>query len=301
MTANKSPMQPGDFRARLQAWYLTHGRHGLPWRLTRDPYAVIVSELMLQQTQVDRVIPYYLAWMERWPRVEDLASADPADVIRAWAGLGYNRRALYLHRMAVSVVNDHGGVFPGDEATLRALPGVGPYTARAVACFALEQQAAPADTNIARVIARARLGAASQRDVPPALLDRTAMDLLPASNARDHNLALMDLGALLCGARSPNCLLCPLAGGCAWRLSGAPAASASTRKLPRFETTARFARGRIIDRLRSGPTSGEELTAMLPPPHGERVDEYLSGLMRDGLVERDGDLWTLPGAQPTAG
>lgn len=256
---------------------------------------------MLQQTQVDRVLPYYLAWMERWPTVPALAAADPADVIRAWAGLGYNRRALYLHRMAVTVRDDYGGAFPADEATLLTLPGIGPYTARAIICFALEQFAAPADTNIARVIARTRLGLASQKEATTRELDEAANELLPAAGARDHNLALMDLGAMVCGAKTPACLVCPVKDGCAWRLSGAPAATVRARKMPKFETTARFARGRIIDRLREGPAEDAQIAAMLPDLHGERAGEYLSGLLRDGLVERDGDLWRLPGSNATAG
>lgn len=301
MTANSSPMRAEEFRAALHAWYLEHGRHGLPWRLTRDPYAVLVSELMLQQTQVDRVIPYYLSWLERWPTVASLAAENPAEVIRAWAGLGYNRRALYLHRMASLVAEQYGGQFPADEGALRQLPGVGPYTARAVASFALEQRTAPADTNIARVLARSRLGVAGHKDVSARELDVAALELLPGENPRDHNLALMDLGAMVCGARSPVCLLCPVAAGCAWRLSGSPASATRTKSLPKFETTARFARGRIVDRLRERPATDAELAAMLPPPHDERAAEYLSGLLRDGLAERDGELWRLVGEVSPAG
>ncbi len=301
MTANKSPLAADEYRAALAAWYEVNGRHDLPWRQARDPYAVLVSELMLQQTQVDRVIPYYLAWLARWPDVASLAAAEPADVIRAWAGLGYNRRALYLHRMAETVVRDHEGKLPDDETALRALPGIGPYTARAVACFALEQRTAPADTNIARVIARSRLGFASQKSCTTGEIDTAALELLPGSGARDHNLSLMDLGALVCGAKTPVCMLCPLATGCAWRLAGMPDSTTRSRTLPKFETTARFARGRIIDRLREGPATDDELASMLPPPHNERTGEYLTSLLRDGLVERNGDLWRLPGRNSTAG
>lgn len=299
MTTSSPLLDPGQFRSALAPWYEVHGRHSLPWRLTRDPYAIAVSELMLQQTQVDRVIPYYLAWMERWPTVPALAAADSADVIRAWAGLGYNRRALYLHRMAVTVRDSPDGLFPDDEETLRTLPGIGPYTARAIICFAFEQSAAPADTNIARVIARTRLGLASQKESTARDLDLAANELLPASGARDHNLALMDLGAMVCGAKTPVCLLCPVADACAWRLSGAPAGTARSRRLPKFESTARFARGRIVDRLRDGPADDATIAAILPQSHGERAGEYLSGLLRDGLVERDGELWRLPGSSTT--
>lgn len=277
------------------AWYRNHGRHALPWRLTRDPYAVLVSEVMLQQTQVSRVLPYYAEWLERWPTFASLAEASPAEVIRAWRGLGYNRRGLNLHRLAQAVATEHGGVLPGDPVTLRGLPGIGPYTASAITSFALERPAAVADTNIARVVARAGLGAASQKDVLPRTLDSALAGLLPAANGRDHNLALMDLGAMVCGARTQECAACPVSRHCAWYAAGRPASAVARPPAPKFETTARFARGRIIDALRESPATSVELAAMLPDRHGLKVATYLGGLERDGLVISDGDAWRLPG------
>src|SRR5207248_2409743 len=171
-------------RESLLAWFVAHGRD-LPWRRTRDPHAILVSEVMLQQTQVDRVVPRYLAWLERWPTAEALAAASPAEVIRAWQGLGYNRRALHLHRAAQRIAADG---WPDD---LTELPGVGRYTADAIACFALGRDVLPVDTNVARV------------------RERTARDF-DAACAQ----ALMDLGATVCLARVPRCEACPLAAGC---------------------------------------------------------------------------------------
>jgi A/G-specific adenine glycosylase len=284
-----------ELRAALAPWYGRHGRHALPWRLSRDPYAVLVSEVMLQQTQVERVLPYYDAWHARWPTVGSLAAASEAQVIRAWAGLGYNRRALHLVRAARAVAAG-GGSFPADEAALRQLPGVGPYTAAAIACFAGGARTFVADTNIGRVLARAFLGAAGHREVPPRELRAAGEALLPDSGARDHNLALMDLGALVCTVRNPGCDACPLHQRCAWRAGGYPTATASPKRLPKFETTARFARGRIIDALRGHPALPErEIAGQLPLALAAKVGGYLAALEREGLVARCGEGWGLPG------
>lgn len=281
--------------AGLRQWYRENGRHDLPWRRTRDPYAVLVSEVMLQQTQAERVIPYYLRWLDRLPAVQDLAAASPAEVIREWAGLGYNRRALYLQRASVAVVEEHGGEFPRDMSALRRLPGVGPYTAGAVASFALEQRVPLADTNVGRVIARSRLGLGTQREAGARLVAEAAREMLPEKGVRDHNLALMDLGALICRAREPKCDECPLRRGCAWRAAGRPAPSGRPVATPRFEATARYARGRIVDALRARAALGEAaIAALLPEGHRERVAMYLAGLERDGLVVRTGEAWSLP-------
>ena len=277
------------------AWYRLEGRHDLPWRRTRDPYAVVISEVMLQQTQVERVLPYYSAWLARWPDFEALAEASPADVIEQWAGLGYNRRAVNLHRLAVSVVERFGGRLPRDEAELRALPGIGPYTASAVRSFAFEESTAVMDTNVGRALARVFCGAATVRDAGEPAVAAVAGAVLPPSSARDHNLALMDLGAMLCRARSPECGGCPVAAWCAWRLAGQPAGGSSTGRTERFEDTVRFARGRIVDALRGGvEMTTEGLAQVLPVAHSARVGAYLEALQRDGLVERDGRVWRLP-------
>jgi A/G-specific adenine glycosylase len=174
----------GSPNERLLEWFVTNGRD-LPWRHTRDPYAILVSEVMLQQTQVERVVPRYVAWLERWPTVEALASASPADVIREWQGLGYNRRGLNLHRAARRIAES------GWPNELRELPGVGPYTSAALRCFAFGEDVLPEDVNVARV--RRRTGA----------------EFTPGAAQ-----ALMDLGATICLARIPRCAMCPLAAGC---------------------------------------------------------------------------------------
>jgi A/G-specific adenine glycosylase len=294
-TTNQSSFELAAFRRALMSWYRANGRHDLPWRLTRDPYAILVSEVMLQQTQVSRVLPYYTGWLERWPTFEALAEASPAEVIRAWRGLGYNRRGLNLHRVAQTVVAEHGGTLPGDAMMLRRLPGIGPYTASAVGSFAHEQPVVVADTNIARVVARVVLGAANQREAPPRTLNEALEGLLPVRSARDHNLALMDLGATVCLARSPECRACPVRRGCSWLAAGKPAGTLAKAPQPKFESTARFARGRIIDALRESPALPGELAAMLPARHAAKLGTYLCALERDGLVVRDGEAWRLPG------
>ncbi len=294
-TSTSETSDAAAFRRQLQRWYREHGRHALPWRLTRDPYAVLISEVMLQQTQVDRVLPYYVAWLERWPNFESLATVPPSEVIREWRGLGYNRRALNLHRLAVAVTREHGGVLPCEPKSLLALPGVGAYTSSAIRCFAREERVVVADTNIARVLARTNLGVASQRDVSAREVTTAGESLLPGRNARDHNLALMDLGAMVCQSRSPSCDRCPVRNHCAWRAAGYPGSVAAVVSTPKFETTARFARGRIIDALRECPASAPELEAMLPEFHRPKLATYLAALTLDGMVvEASAGTWSLP-------
>jgi A/G-specific adenine glycosylase len=211
-----------DFSRRLRAWYRRHHRD-LPWRRTRDPYAILVSELMLQQTQVARVLDYWPRFLTRFPSLDALAAARPAQVREAWAGLGYYARARNLHALARTVVAEHGGVLPDAPDALRALPGVGAYTAGAVASFAFERRAALVDTNVARVLRRAfapRLDprtAAGQRR-----LWAIAEALLPRQGAAawTHNQALMELGALVCTARTAHCERCPVRARC--RTGGRP-------------------------------------------------------------------------------
>lgn len=284
-------------RAALRTWYAENGRHDLPWRLTRDPYAVLISEVMLQQTQVERVRPYYERWMARWPTGSAFAEAALPDVIRAWSGLGYNRRAVQLHRAMAAC----GGVLPRSVKGLAGLPGIGPYTARAVASFALAQRVVVVDTNVGRVLARAFQGRAAVRDVQPAVLAATAAALLPrgGEEARSHSLALMDLGAMMCTARKPGCRACPWQRSCAWPAAGFPVASSSVAPAARFETTARFARGRIVELLRGVQSAAlPELREALPDSHKGKVQAYLEALERDGLVARDtAGAWRLAGVQ----
>jgi A/G-specific adenine glycosylase len=206
--------QAAAFRRGLLRWYRRHGRD-LPWRRTRDPYRIVVSEFMLQQTQVSRVEAYYQRFLARYPTIHALAAAPAAEVRESWDGLGYYRRATNLHRLAQAVVDQHAGVLPSDPAALERLPGVGRYTAGAVACFAYERVAATVDTNVARVIRRVfhpRLG----RKALPGQVWATALEILPRQGQRawEVNQALMELGALVCTARVAKCVACPVRRAC---------------------------------------------------------------------------------------
>jgi A/G-specific adenine glycosylase len=209
-----------EFGRRLRSWYRRNARD-LPWRRTRDAYEVVVSELMLQQTQVSRVLEYYPAFLERFPTLADVARARPRRVMEAWEGLGYYARARNLHRLAREVTNDGRApdrTLPSDLAELRALPGIGPYTAGAVASFAYEKRAALVDTNVARVLRRAFAPRLAPKSVAgQKVLWRIAERLLPRSGAATwtHNQALMELGALVCTARLARCDLCPVRRQCA--------------------------------------------------------------------------------------
>jgi A/G-specific adenine glycosylase len=246
----------------LLEWY-ARGKRPLPWRATRDPYALLVSEVMLQQTQAARVVPYYEAFLARFPDAETLAAAPPRDVLAAWSGLGYNRRALAL-RAAARVVAERG--WPAD---LTELPGVGPYTAAAVGSFAWDRQAPAVDTNVRRVFERHD----GVRRAPAGLADR-ARAVMPAGRAAAFNQAMMELGATVCRPRAPRCGECPVRGGCA-------GGELTTRRAPapRFEDTDRWARGRVVAALVNGE----------PVPAGDRFDRVLAGLERDGLINRAAD------------
>jgi A/G-specific adenine glycosylase len=233
----------------LLGWYAEHGRD-LPWRRTRDPYTILVSEVMLQQTQVERVVPRYLEWLERWPTVEALAAATPAEVIRAWQGLGYNRRGLNLHRAARRIAESG---WPDD---LTDLPGVGPYTAAAIGSFALGRGELPVDTNVRRV------------------QERTGHAFSPAAGQ-----ALMDLGATVCLARIPRCVICPLAAACPSR----GRRYAPLRKQTRFEGSFRQRRARTL-----------RLVAEADRPLEELDRDAVESLSRDGLVQVEADIVALP-------
>jgi A/G-specific adenine glycosylase len=248
----------------LLAWY-ERMRRALPWRDARDPYALLVSEVMLQQTQAVRVVPYYDAFLARFPDPATLAAARPRDVLAAWRGLGYNRRALAL-QAAARVVAGRG--WPAD---LTELPGVGPYTAAAVASFAWDEHRAAVDVNARRVIERWD----GRRRAPGPLAARAA-ELLPPGRAATWNQAMMELGATVCTARAPRCGACPVTSWCAG--PQAPAAAVASRR-PRFEDTDRYARGRILAAL----LDGDEPPALAPA----RLERALAGLERDGLILRD--------------
>ena len=214
-TRLKEPEDRRGFQSALIAWFAAAGRD-LPWRRTRDPYAILVSEFMLQQTQVATVLAYHRRWLAQFPDVGSLAAAGPQEVLRAWEGLGYYARARNLHRAAQAIVQECGGVFPRDPAVLAALPGVGRYTAGAVATFAFDIATPIVDANIARVLARImKLEVPIDTATGRRALWAVAGLLVPAENARLYNSALMELGATICQARKPQCLICPVLRFCA--------------------------------------------------------------------------------------
>ncbi|HEX3368007.1 MAG TPA: hypothetical protein VHS56_00395 [Candidatus Cybelea sp.] len=291
-------------RMRLLRWFGRHGRASLPWRTVRSPYRTVVSEFMLAQTQVDRVVPRFEAFVERFPDFASLAGAPLADVLREWKGLGYNSRAVRLHRLARAVVGDHGGTLPAGAAALRALPGVGPYTLAAIRTFAFNLDDAPVDTNVRRIVHRLFFGIEHPPAASAARLDERARALVPRGRAHDWNSALMDLGASLCTARAPKCLLCPLRVDCSAAPIDAAAlelARAANVKHPApqaaipFEQSRRFARGRIIDRLRELPPGQRisllDLTRAVRPQLAGRSNaelrEVVAALERDGLISSD--------------
>ena len=280
-----------DLHTTVAAWYAHHARD-LPWRRPgTTPWGVLVSEVMSQQTPVARVAPVWEQWMERWPRPADLAAASPADVLRAWHGLGYPRRALRLRECAAAVADRFAGQVPASEEDLRSLPGVGDYTAAAVAAFAHGRRALVLDTNVRRVLARVSEG----RALPPpglTVAERAhAAGLLPADPALAvrWNEGVMELGALVCTARSPRCAQCPLADRCRWRLAGSPPdADAPRRRTQAWHGTDRQARGRLMARLRAVPDGAdlaeEELLAGLAAADPQQPRRALAGLLADGLV-----------------
>ncbi len=286
--------------AALLEWYARFGRTYLPWRQTRDPYKIVVAEFMLQQTQVDRVLPLYRAFLERFPSLAALAASDAGDVIRAWRGLGYNSRAQRLRQLALAVSARHGGTLPVEREALVALPGIGPYTAAAVRVFAFDCDDAALDTNIRRVVHRVRLGVefpprASERE-----LDRLAGASIPAGRGHDWNSAMMDLGATICTARAPKCLLCPVQSVCTAApidpVHLAALAKDHARRTPQealpFERTTRYLRGRTIDCLRDLAAHERislddlqgRLAAIVPSDRLAEIPRVIAALVRDGMV-----------------
>ncbi len=279
----------------LLDWYRRDGRT-LPWRATPDPYAILVSEIMLQQTQVTRVVPAYHAFLSIFPTVSDLAAASLADVLTAWRGLGYNRRARNLHRAAIAIEEDHGGLIPSDFEALRALPGLGDYTARAVLAFAFDEPAAPVDVNIGRVLARAVSGEPLTR----ASVQRVADALVPGEAPGPWSHALMDLGATTCTARQPRCTDCPVASACAWRGEGPdPAATSAIRshRQSAFSSSDRYHRGRLVDALRTGPVLSEGLSGAARLKDPSRLERVVAGVVADGLAEWHEGALRLPGGR----
>lgn len=265
-------------------------RPDLPWRSTRDPWAVLVSECMAQQTQLARVIPAYRRFMAEFPTPAACAQASLGSVLRAWQGLGYNRRARNLHRSAAAIVADHGGRVPSDLAALLGLPGVGAYTARAVLAFAFEADVGVVDTNAGRVLSRAVAG----RPLRPAEAQDLVDAMVPAGRGWGFGQALLDLGASLCVAGEPRCCDCPIRRRCRWAASGRPdpdparGSAGTAEPQPVFEGSDRQGRGRLVDAMRRRTISSYELAAVAGwPDDPERVDRVVDGLVRDGLILRD--------------
>jgi A/G-specific adenine glycosylase len=281
-------------------WYREHARD-LPWRVPgRTPWGVLVSEVMLQQTSVARVEPVWREWMRRWPEASRLAAEQPGEAIRAWGRLGYPRRALRLHTAAQAIVDHHDGQVPAAYDALRALPGIGVYTAAAVASFAFGQRHAVLDTNVRRVLARAIAGTALPSKSPVAAEKALAESLLPVEGAAEWAVAVMELGALVCTARTPACGRCPIADRCTWRLAGAPPYDGPPRRGQPWAGTDRQARGRLMAVLRSSPdaVSKSALDRAWPNDPAQR-ERALDGLVADGLVEPlDGARYRLPASGP---
>jgi A/G-specific adenine glycosylase len=249
-------------------------------------WGVMVSEIMLQQTPVARVEPVWREWLHRWPTPGDLAAARPAEVIRAWGRLGYPRRALRLHAAANTIVERHGGIVPDSFDELRALPGVGEYTAGAILAFAYGQRAVALDTNVRRVLARYDAGRPRATGSVTAAERERAWTLLPAgSDAPVWMAAIMELGAVVCTARDPRCEVCPVSQGCRWRAAGYPDGDDATRRQPRYAGSDRQVRGAILELLRQspGPVTQRRLDMIWPDEQQRR--RALDSLVGDGLVE----------------
>ncbi|MFG2225946.1 A/G-specific adenine glycosylase [Streptomyces sp. NPDC048644] len=271
----------------VTAWFDAHARD-LPWRRPEaGAWGVMVSEFMLQQTPVSRVLPVYEQWLARWPRPADLAAEAPGEAVRAWGRLGYPRRALRLHAAASAIQERHGGDVPREHAQLLALPGVGEYTAAAVASFAYGQRHAVLDTNVRRVFARAVAGRQYPPNATTAAERKLARALLPDDEgvAAKWAAATMELGALVCTARGPECARCPIAAQCAWRLAGSPAHEGPARRTQSYAGTDRQVRGKLLAVLREAvhPVPQVMLDAVWDEP--VQRARALDGLVADGLVE----------------
>ena len=282
----------------IARWYREHARD-LPWRAPEfGAWGVLVSEIMLQQTQVSRVIPRLQQWLDRWPTPAALAAEPPSEAVRMWDRLGYPRRALALHAAATVIAEQHDNTVPDDVDALLALPGIGDYTARAVAVFAYRQRHPVVDTNVRRVLARAVRGV-GEAGPPSAKRDLAEMAaMLPDDVAASTvvNAGVMELGQVICTARAPRCDACPVASMCAWRQAGYPVYDGpSAPKQARFEGSDRQVRGRIMAELRASdvPVMRAELGGVDPDP--ARVDRVLAGLVRDGLAVSESGGFRLPG------
>ncbi|KQR96354.1 adenine glycosylase [Williamsia sp. Leaf354] len=277
-----------DVTRRLLSWFDDHERD-LPWRAEGvTPWQILMSEIMLQQTPVARVAPIWLEWVARWPVPSAMAAAGVGEVVRAWGKLGYPRRAMRLHACATVLAQEHGDVVPSDVGTLLTLPGIGDYTARAIACFAYGQSVPVVDINVRRVIARALHGRDAGNPTRSDMDDAAALLPRDRTVAPRFSAALMELGALVCTARNPRCGDCPLP-HCLWNEIGRPALD-TPRKVQKFAGTDRQVRGLILDQLRAadGPVGRDRIDAVWLTDIGQR-ERALDSLLADGLMETTSD------------
>ena len=290
------------YTAAILRWYADHARD-LPWRRAgATPWSIMVSEFMLQQTPVSRVLPAHAAWLARWPAPAALAAASPADAVRQWDRLGYPRRAVRLHASAQLIVSRHSGQVPGSVEELRALPGVGSYTAAAVASFAFGQRHAVLDTNVRRVLARLISGEGLPPNAPTLAERRLAASLLPQDGreAAQWSVGVMELGALVCTATRPRCADCPLAGQCAWLRMGRPPAAAR-RGQAAYHGSDRQCRGQLLAVLRAATAGVPADTLAAAWDDSAQRARALAALVNDGLVIQCGDgSFALPGDDPSA-
>lgn len=286
-----------SYAAAVGRWYATNARD-LPWRhADATPWSILVSEVMLQQTPVSRVLPAHAAWLQRWPEPASLAAASPADAVRQWDRLGYPRRALRLHASAGLITARYAGQVPASADELRNLPGIGAYTAAAVSSFAFGARQVVLDTNVRRVLARLVSGAARPAPAPTAAERQLAERLLPAEGrlAAQWSVGVMELGALVCVASRPRCDRCPLAGDCAWLGRGRPTAPARPAP-PRYHGSDRQCRGDLLAVLRTAPGPVPAETLATAWPDAAQRSRALAGLLQDGLISRGTDgLIALPG------
>lgn len=276
----------------LLKWAETVDRD-LPWRTSRDPWLVLVSEVMSQQTQIERVVPKWLDFVDRFPTPVALAGAPVGDVISLWVGLGYNRRARMLHECASMIVERHGGTVPESLDDLVGLPGIGPYTARAVLAFAFERDVAVVDTNVGRILARLTGQVLTGRSA-----QELADQMVPDGQGWEWNRAVLDFGASVCTKATPACGSCPLHEHCCWRAVGDdPAVGSAGVSTPqsKFAGSDRQGRGRLVRALTKGPLLVDDVADVLGwPDDADRVERVLAGLAKDGMAIRDGPLLRLP-------